>query len=124
MTERELADAVRTYIDRVVNQRDITAVDECVSQSYRGSGPDWPTDRETLRRFYEKQYADRPHWHIDVQETVQLGDSVVARALAGGPVVVDGTAVTKRLEWLAHYRLQDGLITEINLLSLVPHGDG
>ena len=111
---------VRDYIERVVNHGDLTGVDELVSPTYRGSGPEWPTTIEELRQFYRKQVRDRPDWHIDVQETVELGDDLVARALAGGTVTVDGVHRRRRLEWLAHYRVTGGLIHEINLLAVVP----
>jgi hypothetical protein len=113
---------VTSYIERVVNQRDLTAVDDLVSPDYSGSGPEWATDIHELRRFYEDQVRDRPDWHIGVQSTVELGDSVVVRAQAGGTVTVDGKQRHRRLEWLTHYRVTDGLITEINILSFVPMG--
>jgi hypothetical protein len=78
VTNQQLGQLIRTYIDRVVNRRDLTAVDELVSPDYRGTGPDWPaTTIEKLRQFYIDQYRDRPDWHIDVQETVEVGEDVV-----------------------------------------------
>jgi hypothetical protein len=108
------------YIERVVNQRDLTAVDDLVSSDYVGSGPEWPTNTDELRRFYVNQMHERPDWHIDVQGTIELGDSVVARAEASGTVAVDGRRRRARLEWLAHYRVVDRRITEINVLAIVP----
>jgi hypothetical protein len=40
-----------SYIERVVNRRDLTAVDDMVSADYVGSGQEWPTDVDELRRF-------------------------------------------------------------------------
>lgn len=60
---------VREYIERVVNRRDPTAVDDLVCPDYRGSGPDWPTTLDALRQFYADQYRERPDWHIDVLES-------------------------------------------------------
>ena len=111
---------IKSYIERVVNQRDLTALDDMVSSDYVGSGPDWPTQIDELRQFYVDQMHDRPDWHIDVQGTVELGDSVVARAKASGTVAVDGRPRRKRLEWLAYYRVVDRRITEINVLAVVP----
>jgi hypothetical protein len=113
---------VTSYIERVVNQRDLTAVDDMVSADYAGSGPGWPTHIDELRQFYVEQTRDRPDWRIDVHDTVELGDSVVARAIAGGTVAVDGRPRRTRLEWLAHYRVVDRRITEINVLAVVPLG--
>jgi hypothetical protein len=111
---------VSSYIERVVNRQDLTALDEMVSPLYAGRGPEWATTIDELRRFYTDQILERPDWHIDIQETVEVGDSVVVRALAGGTVRVDGVAHRKRLEWLAHYRVVGQRITEINLLAIVP----
>jgi SnoaL-like domain len=111
---------ITSYLERVVNQQDLTAVDDMVSSDYVGSGHEWPTHIEELRRFYRDQMHDRPDWHTDVQGTVELGDSVVARARASGTVAVDGRPRRKRLEWLAHYRVVDRRITEINILAVVP----
>jgi hypothetical protein len=78
-----LGGLVAEYVERVVNRRDLSAVDELVSTEYRGSGPDWPTTLEELRQFYRRQARDRPDWHIEIRETVELGDSVVVLARAG-----------------------------------------
>jgi len=109
---------VSSYIERVVNRQDLTALDEMVSPGYTGRGPEWATTIDELRQFYIDQIRDRPDWHIDIQETVEVGDSVVVRALAGGTVLVDGVAQRKSLEWLAHYRVVAQRITEINLLAV------
>ena len=109
-----------SYIERVVNRRDLTAVDDMVSADYIGSGQEWPTDIDELRLFYVNQIRYRPDWHIDVQDTVELGDSVVARAIASGTVTVDGRPQRSHVEWLAHYRVVDRRITEINVLAVVP----
>jgi predicted SnoaL-like aldol condensation-catalyzing enzyme len=111
---------VSSYIERVVNGQDLTALDEMVSPRYTGHGLEWPTTIDELRQFYIDQVRDRPDWHIDIQETVEVGDSVVVRAVAGGTVLVDGVAQRRRLEWLAHYRVVGQRITEINLLAFVP----
>ena len=113
---------VTAYIDRVVNRQDVTAVDDMVSPGYTGQGPDWPSTLAELRQFYLDQMRDRPDWHIDVQDAVELGDSVVVRALASGTVTVEGVARRKRLEWLTHYRVVDRLIAEINIMEVVPLG--
>lgn len=122
MTDQALGRFVRAYLERVVNDRNLSAVDELIAQDYRGSGEGWPQTVGELRAFYAEQARARPDWHIDVQETVELGEVVVVRARAGGTVLDGGTPRVKRLEWLASYRVRDGLIREINLLSLVDRG--
>ncbi len=112
------------YLQRVVNDRDLTAVDELVSRSYRGSGYGWPPDAQALREFYQWQSETRPDWAIDVQETVEVGGCVVVRAYAGGTIAGDehgrplAAPTTRAVEWLAMYRIEDGLITEIQVLGL------
>jgi hypothetical protein len=118
MGERSVA--VRAYLDRVVNGRDLTGVDELVSPAYVGSGHGWPADLAALRAFYEWQQRERPDWHINVQDTVEVGSSVVVRAVAGGTVRVDGAEQQSRVEWLAHYRFDGDVIAEIHVLELVP----
>lgn len=117
MTESP-GELVRRYLDRVVNQRDLTAVDEMVSSDFRGSGPGWPTTFDELRAFYEWQSRERPDWSIDVRESIEVGDSVVVRARAGGTITEGGSSRRAELEWLAHYRIVGGWIHEINVLSV------
>lgn len=90
MEDHSLAAVVRAYLERAVNRRDITAVDDVVSPGYRGSGPGWPTDLSSLRRFSEEQYRNRADWHIEVEQTVELGTSVAVCASAGGTMLVGG----------------------------------
>lgn len=118
------AEFVRSYLDRVVNRRDLSAVDELVDPHFRGDGFGWPPDRDALRRFYAWQAQSRPDWHITVQEAVELGNVVVLRASAGGTVSHDerGTlldqAYAKRLEWLAAFRVEAGRLLETRVLEL------
>lgn len=119
VADEPLGRFLRAYLDRVVNHRDLSGVDELVSRDYVGSGDHWPTTFEALRQFYERQASERPDWHIDVQETLELAATVVVRAAAGGSVVVDGGPRCRRVEWLARYRVHDGLIVETELLALV-----
>ena len=117
-----LSDLVTEYIQRVVNTRDLAAVDELVAPQYRGTGPGWPATIDELRRFYRAQMQERPDWHIDVQETIELGDSVVVRAHAFGTVIDGNSRSSAGVDWLTHYRVVNGRITEINLLTLTRTG--
>ena len=87
MVEGALGAFVRDYIRRVVNEHDITAVDEVVSPEHRGTGADGhrlAPDFDALRLFYLRQATQRPDWHIDIRETIEVADYVAVRALAGG----------------------------------------
>ena len=82
MPEAELGPFIRRFIQRVVNEHDVSGVDDMVSPDYRGSGSEWQhlaPDFKTLREFYQRQAAQRPDWRIDIQETIELGEYVVAR---------------------------------------------
>lgn len=114
-----LSDLAVRYIERVVNRRDLTAVDEMVADGYRGSGPGWPATIGQLRQFYEEQMRDRPDWHIDVEHVLELGDSVVVRAHAQGSVTEGSARGQMAVNWLAHYRFRDRRITEIHVLTVV-----
>jgi SnoaL-like domain len=124
MTDGPLGRTVRDYLERVVNQRDVTAVDELVAADYQGFGHGWPADVDALRQFYIRQAAFRPDWRIDVQETMELHDVVVVRAHAGGSVSHDAAGAPlevpyrRHVEWLTAYRLRNGSITEIRLLAM------
>ena len=113
--DEPLARFVRSYLQRVVNDRDVSAVDELVAPEYAGGGHGWPEDRDALRAFYTRQARDRPDWQIRVLQTVEVGSSVVVRAHAGA------LGARPALTWLAHYRVVDGRIREIQVLSVVPH---
>lgn len=114
-----LSDLVIAYIDRVVNGRDITGVDQMVAPEYCGTGPGWPSTLGQLRHFYEEQIRERPNWRIEVRQTLELGDSVVVRAHAYGTAVEEGGPRPTALDWLTHYRFVERRITEINLLTVV-----
>ncbi|BEP12458.1 hypothetical protein acdb102_07690 [Acidothermaceae bacterium B102] len=117
-------DLVRSYLRRVVNERDVSAVDELVADDYTGSGNGWPGSKPELRAFYAWQSATRPDWHIDVQDLIEVGECVVVRAHARGTIANDeqgrplAAPHVGAVEWLAAYRLADGLIARIDLLAV------
>jgi hypothetical protein len=115
---------VRRYLDAVVNQRDLAALDAMVSADYRGGGHGWPHDLPALRAFYRWQAAARPDWRVEVQETVEVGDCVVVRAFAGGAIAArerhrpEAAPSLDSVEWLAVYRISDELISDIDILAI------
>ena len=127
MANGELARFYREYIERVVNQHDMSAVDEIVSRDYVGGGHGWAETIEDLREFYGRQSRTRPDWHIDVQETAEVGEWVAVRAFAGGREAYneDGSPQSPPLltsvEWLSIIRVVDRKIAEIRLVSWVDH---
>jgi len=129
MANGVLADFYREYVERVVNDQDMSAVDDMVSPSYVGSGQGWPESIEDLREFYSRQIRMRPNWRIEIQETVEVGEWVAVRAFAGGQEADDehGTPQTSPIissvEWLALVRVVDRMIMEIRLMSLVSQSE-
>jgi hypothetical protein len=123
----EMGQFYREYVERVVNQHDISAVDEMVSPDYLGGGHGWAETFEGLREFYGRQSRTRPDWHIDVQETVAVGEWVAVRAFAGGQEAYndDGSPQSPpfltSVEWLSVIRVLDRRIAEIRVVSWVDH---
>ena len=115
---------VRRYLQRVVNDRDVGAVDELVAPDYAGFGAGWPADRDELRAFYTWQAAYRSDWHIDVKATVEVADWVAVRADAGGSVAFDtanqplAVPYRRAVEWLAVFRVERGLLVETRILAV------
>jgi hypothetical protein len=130
MANGELARFYREYIERVVNQHDVSAIDEIVSPDYVGGGHGWAETIEDLREFYGRQSRTRPDWHIDVQETLEVGEWVAVRAFAGGQEAYneDGSPQSPpfltSVEWLSIIRVVDRRIAEIRLVSWVDHSQG
>jgi hypothetical protein len=130
MANGELSQFYREYVERVVNQHDMSAVDEMVSPDYVGGGHGWAANMEELREFYRRQNRLRPDWRIDIQETMEVGEWIAARALAGGQEAYneDGSpqspSFLTSVEWLSTIRVVDRMIVEIRLVSWVDHSAG
>ena len=125
----DLSEVVADYLTRVVNQRDLSAVDDMIAADYTGGGHGWPETLAELRDFYEWQATSRPDWHIEVQKTVAVGDCVVVRAEASGTVTEFergrplAAPTARHVEWLAAYWVSHQRIRRIQVLSLTPRGD-
>src|SRR3954451_9385171 len=123
-TPENIAEFVTAYLARVVNRRDVSAVDDMVAPEYSGSGHGWPQTLTELRAFYDWQASTRPDWYIDVQETVAVGNCVVVRAEASGTVTEDergrplAAPAASHVEWLSAYWVSDDRIRQIQVLSL------
>jgi hypothetical protein len=118
---------IREYIERVVNQHDMSAVDEMVSPHYTGGGYGWPENVAALRELYDRQNRARPDWRIDIQQTVEVGEWVAVRALAGGMEAYneDGTRQSRpyitALEWLTIFHVVNSRIVETRVISVLDH---
>jgi predicted SnoaL-like aldol condensation-catalyzing enzyme len=127
VTDVELGQFYREYVERVVNQHDMSAVDEMVSPNYMGAGHGWPETIEALREFYRRQSRTRPDWRIDIQQTVAVGEWVAVRAFAGGQEAYneDGSRQSPpfptSVEWLSTIRVVEAKIAEIRIVSWVDH---
>jgi hypothetical protein len=118
---------IREYIERVVNQHDMSAVDEMVSPDYTGGGYGWAENVAALREFYDRQNRARPDWRIDIQQTVEVGEWVAVRALAGGVEAYneDGTRQSRpyvtAVEWLTIFHVVNSRIVEARVISVLDH---
>jgi SnoaL-like domain len=118
---------IREYIERVVNQHDISAVDEMVSPGYTGGGYGWPENVAALQEFYDRQNRTRPDWRIDIQQTVEVGEWVAVRALAGGMEAYneDGARQSRpyvtAVEWLTIFHVVNSRIVETRVISVLDH---
>jgi SnoaL-like domain len=127
MATTDLDAFYRGYITRVVNDHDMTAVDEMVSPGYTGGGYGWAQNIEELREFYDRQNRTRPDWRIDIQETLQVGEWIAVRAIAGGVEAYNDDGSPKSppymtsVEWLAVVHVIDRMIVEGRLISVVDH---
>lgn len=132
MPDGPLGALIRDFIDRVVNRHDLRAIDDAladlVSPQYRGTGSvwqQWAPDFDSLREFYRRQAVQRPDWRIDIQETMEVGEYVAVRALAGGRLALDEDGAPQAPpfptsgEWLSTYRVVDGRIVEANVLTFL-----
>ena len=129
MRNGQLDRFIRDYIERVVNQHDIGAVDEMVSPDYTGGGNGWAENVEALREFYDRQNRTRPDWRIDIQETVEVGDWVAVRAYAGGNEAYDEDGPRRppsyltSVEWLSIFHVVNRRIVESRIVSVVDHSE-
>lgn len=132
MTDGPLGDFVREFIERVVNEHDLDAIDDAlasmVSRDYRGTGSvwqEWAPDYDGLRSFYRRQAIQRPDWRIHIQETMEVGEHVAVRALAGGRLAFDEDGSPQLPpfptagEWLSVYRVVAGRIVAADVVSWV-----
>jgi hypothetical protein len=126
VADGELGSFMRKFIQRVVNEHDLSAVDEMVSPEYRGTGADWEelaSNIEVLREFYRRQATYRPDWRIDIQETIELGEYVAVRAYAHGIQAFDEDGTPRRppfpteVEWLSVNRILEGKLHEGRLIT-------
>jgi hypothetical protein len=108
-----------------VNAHDLEAIDRAldrmVSPDYVGTGSDWrrlAPNFDALREFYLRQAVQRPDWRIDVQDTIEVGEYVAVRALAGGQQTLDDQGAPRQppfptaVEWLTVYHVVDRVILD------------
>lgn len=128
MADGTLGALISDYIMRVVNQHDLSAVDEMVSPDYRGTGSEWQhlaPDFDALHEFYRRQAIQRPDWRIDVQESIEVGEYVAVRALASGKQAFAANGSPRRppfpteVEWLTVYHVVKDKIVESWVVSSV-----
>lgn len=124
MADGQLGTFVREFMECVVNSHDLNTIDRAVNEMV---SPEWHGDMapdvEGLRAFYHRQAIQRPDWHIDAQETLEVGEYVATRALAGGKLAFDQDGLPWQpgypiaVEWLTVTRIVDGKAVEGRLVT-------
>jgi predicted ester cyclase len=114
---------VRRYIEDANNGGDLALVDDLMAPDYVWHGG--PTTRDELKQFIAWQRASAPDWRIAIQDMVAEGDRVAVRATARGTRTEESVGIPfpepryMELTWIAIYRIEDGRIAEVWVVTQV-----
>jgi predicted ester cyclase len=114
---------VRRYIEEANNEGKIALVDDLMAPDYVWHGG--PTTRDELKQFIAWQRASAPDWRISIQDIVAEGDRVAVRATAKGIRTEEAVDIPfpepryMELTWIAVYRIEDGRIAEVWVVTQV-----
>ena len=113
--------ALKQMVERdldVWNEQDIAAVDDLYAAdvSYHDAMGE-VRDRESLKEYMRMIWTAFPDFHIDSDEMIEEGDTVVTRYTFGG--TMDGpfrgfeaNGESFEMHGLASYRFEDGMVVE------------
>ena len=109
---------VRTYIERVWNQHDYTAIDDNIRLDYIQHSPNVPPGREGVRAFFKMVNGAFSGVKYTVEDMIAEGDKVVWRWTLQGKHsgVFQGMAPTGKdfaLSGMSMLRLEDGKFAEL-----------
>jgi hypothetical protein len=111
----------------VVNEHDVSGVDDMVSPDYRGSGSEWQhlaPDFKTLREFYNGKLPNGRTGASTSRRPSSLANTS-SRAYAHGTEAFDDNGAPRRppfptaVEWLAAYHVVGGKIHEGRVITWV-----
>lgn len=85
MSEENKA-SFRAVTERIVNQRDLSAVDEVFAPEFvdRSAPPGAPTGAPAIKAYYTSLFSAFPDFHYSVDDVIDVGDKVVGRCTASG----------------------------------------
>ena len=85
MSEENKA-AFLAVTERIVNNRDLSAVDEVFAPDFvdRSAPPEAPSDHSAIKAYYTSLFASFPDFHFTVEDLIEVGDKVVGRCTATG----------------------------------------
>lgn len=104
---------VLRYMEEVVNQKNLDALDEVLAEDWIAHNAGEPNGREGLKQFFAGMFEQFPEIHADVKRIVAEGDLVVvhshytaSEADRGNDWALDSGATAD------FFRLEDGVIVE------------
>ena len=113
-TERNKA-IVRRFYDRVLNRKQLDAIDALCAPTYHGDAPG--ADRAAFKQFYGRFLAAFPDLRVSFEDVLAEGNRVVVRATARGThrgefLGVPATGAQVSWTGISITRLVDGQIVQ------------
>ena len=77
---------VRRYFQRLLNEKDLSACDEMLSDDYvdHDAPPDTPPGPQSVKEFVAGFLAEYPNMHVDILDIIAEGNKVAARLVWRG----------------------------------------
>ena len=104
---------VLRYMEEVVNQKNLDALDEVMAEDWIAHNPGEPNGREGLRQFFAGMFEQFPEIHADVKRVVAQGDLVVVHSHYTASEADRGNDWAPNSSATADFfRLEEGMIVE------------
>lgn len=111
--ETSHAALVSTFLDELINQRDLSAIDRYIHPSYRQIYSDTATPPEATKAFFADAFARFPRIDNRILDLVVEGTTVIA--IVENSFYGPGGELVRRSRVADLFRVRDG--------KLVEHGD-
>ena len=111
---------VRRFLEKVWNEGDLAAIEECLATNYINHDPSvagQPPGPEVYRRAVTQFRTAFPGLHTTIEQVIAEGDMVVVRGTDrathhGEFMGIPATGKQVTVPWMAIYRVTDGKIVE------------